>query len=617
MLIMNIVKLNKNYLFVGLALLFLLADTVFADELKVNAYVERNIIGLNQQFVLKVELSGENANSIKEINLPDTDEFAELLSSGGTSQSIQFINGRMSVQKIFSYYFRAKKTGTFRFPSITVLNKGKKSKSAPFNIQVVKSTTGSQQKRNRGKRTSVDDTIENNLFLKARVNKRRVYQNEPIIVTYRLYYAVNVTQIGTSKSPNTTGFWAEEFDIPNPPPSSTEVVNGRRYNVAEIKKTALFPTGTGKVTIGALGLDCDVRVQSRRSKDFFDSFFDDPFFGRTVRKTVFSQPIEIEVLPLPKENRTADFTGAVGHYRITASIDKDSVATNEAITFTLNIAGTGNIRIVGKPKVSFTKDFQQFEPKVSETITRKNNRISGTKKYEYVLIPRFPGLQTIKPIHFSYFDPGKKQYIRLQTKRFNIKVGKGEEQYAMMTPGTSMSKEEVVLLGKDIRFIKKEPDDFIKEGWFFYKSSFFMMILLVPMAAVAGAFVYRRHLDKLSGNIAYARRRRARSAAMRYLKKSRHYLNESTQKEFYGNVSQALLEFLADKLNISSAGIITTEVEGLLRAEKVDDEKISAYLDCLNVCDYQRFAPSKANVAEMKEFYKKASNAIVELEKVL
>lgn len=613
---------GSNFLILSYISLVLLATVSYGADIEVRANTNSNVIGINQQFVLTVEISGEGVNTIGNVELPNTSAFAELLASGGSSQSIQFINGRMSVQKSFSYYYRAKAEGTYEFPPVSVSYKGNAYQSRPFSIQIVKAAPQAAQPGTRAPAQESLESLDDHLFLKAVVNKRRVYQNEQVMVTYKLYFAINVTQIGAAKLPGTAGFWAEEIEIPNPPTAANEVVGGRQFRVAEIKKTALFPNNPGKLVIDPLGLDCDVRVQSRRSRSAFDSFFDDPFFddpffGRTVRKTIFSDPIEIEVMPLPTEGRPADFSGAVGEFKLTANVDKDSVATNEAITFTYKVSGSGNIKMLPNPKPRFPNDFQQYDPKVTENISRTPAGISGSKTWEYVLIPRFPGIHVIKPELFSFFNPRTRSYEQIGTRQFDIRVGKGQESYATLPPGSGVSKEEVMLLGQDIRFIKRESQRFFTIGTNFHNSFAFIFLIIFPLVAIGGAIVYRQHLDKLAGNVAYARSRKARAVAMAQLKRARHYLKEDSQKEFYSQVANALLEFLGNKLNIPSAGIITDQVEGLLRARAVNPEIITNYMKCLQYCDYQRFAPSTSKLEEMKKFYQQSEDAIVALEKTI
>ncbi len=587
-------------------------------DVEISASVDRRVVGLNQPFTLTIEVSGDKANAAGDPQLPDLSAFASYLGSSGTSQNIQIINGRMTVSRSFSFTYMATAVGKFTIPAVVVKYRDSEYRSQPIEIEVVASgqQPGTQPRRTPQQQPdlSPDVAIEDNLFLRVIASKRRVYVNEPVILSYKIYTRVSVTQFGITKAPETPGFWVEEFPGSNQPITHEEILDGKRYIVAEIKKIALFPTDAGTKTVGPMSIECDVRVQTRR-RSIFDSFFDDPFFGRTLRQIVTSKPVTIEVVPLPSEGRPSDFSGLVGSFNLTATVDKQSVKTNEAISLNVKIAGKGNIKMIPAPRLELPPDFERYEPKVTEKIDRTEAGVSGFKNYEYVLIPRYPGEQKIKPVTLSYFDLSSGQYRTLRTPEILISVEKGSDEF--MTISSGLSKEEIRLVGKDIRFIQLTAPEFKKIGRFFYQSAYFVLILLLPVLLIVAAAGYRRHLDKLSENVAYARSLRANQLAMKRLHNAKKLLSEKTQKQFYAEVSRSLMGFLGDKFNISAAGIITDEVESLMRSRGVDETVIKQYLNCLQICDYQRFAPANSRLEEMKRFFEQAKQAIIALEKIV
>jgi len=597
-----------------------------SDELVVQSYVDRTRIPVNQQFNLSVEYSGKEANKASTPQPPNLEPFATYLGSS-SSQSIQIINAQMSVTRTFTFTYLAKQVGTYQIPAIKVAHKGKTYSTAPITIQIVQAAQPQPpraQRRRPGAQITPESTLEGNLFIKAIPNKRRVYQNEPVIVTYKIYTRVEVSQYGITQMPRAVGFWMEDLEIAlagqaPQPQTQVEVIDGKRFVTAEIKKLALFPTDAGKKVIDPLVVECEVRLRERRPRDFFDRFFDDDFFsdffGRRIRTVVKSEPLSIEVLPLPEAGRPKDFTGAVGQFRITATVDKQNVKTNEAITFKVKISGQGNIKMLPEPKISIPPDFERYEPKITETINRKGNRITGSKTFEYVLVPRYPGLQKIKPVRYSYFDPAAGRYKVIETPEIAINVAKGEE--AFVTFGSGLSKEEVKLIGQDIRFIKLEMPEFRRKDWYLYRSPLFLLLLVVPLLAAVGAWGYRKRLDRLAENVAYARSLKANQMAMKRLKTAHKLMKEETQKEFYAEVSRALLGFIGDKFNLPPAGLMTDQVRELLSSQGVSEEVISRYVGCLQTCDYQRFAPARSRLEEMKAFFKEAKDAIVELERAI
>ncbi len=583
-----------------------------ADDLTVKAYVDKTVIGLGQQFTLNVQLSGKGAGSA-DPELPDMSGFAVYLGSG-SSQNIQFVNGKMFVTKTLSYHFQANAVGKFEIGIVKVNRKDKVYESNPIPIEIQQTGAARSQSQQKSQPIQGTGTAESDLFLRVNVSKKKVYQNEPVILTYKLYTRVNVSSFGYNKIPATAGFWAEEFPLPQQPQTYNEVLEGKRYTVAVLKKMAVFPMSSGTKTIDPMIIDCEVRA-AQRSRDVFNDFFNDPFFGRTVKQTIQSKPVRIEVLPLPERGKPATFSGIVGQFSVTGTIDKTDAKTNEAISYKFGIKGTGNLRILPEPEIQFSPDFEVYPPKVTDQVSRKGDVISGSKTYEYVLVPRVPGAQKIKPVEMAYFDPSAKMYKTAKTKTLTINVSKGDEAFSVAHTG--LSKEEVKLIGRDIRFIKTEIPGFQKTGKRFNQNILFWLILAAPLLFVGGAVGIRSHLNRLEGDVAYARRRMASPAARKNLSKARSLLKHEIQKEFYAEVDRALTGYLGNRLNIAEAGMISEEVKALLRRRGVRDETVHAFFDCLKTCDMKRFAPLESDETEMKTVLKQAEQAITSIDREL
>lgn len=593
---------------------FAVVSTAQAQPLTVSTKVNQSTIAVNQQLVFTVELTGDGAQKVGRPELPDMGGYLTFLGSGGSSQNISVVNGKMSVSKSFTFYYLAAKAGSMTIPPVKVVYKNKSAQSQPISLTITASAAPPQTIP--GEQKSTQAAAGNKLYLRTIVNKKSVYPNEAVIVTYRIYAAVTISGYSMAKLPETSGFWVEDVEMPQQPHTSEQVVNGQRYVTADIKKMTVFPTSPGKRKIGPLSLQCEVKQQSRRSRDPFDSFFDDAFFGRTVRQTIASPIVEINVKPFPQEGKPASFSGAVGQFKLGASIDKTDVNTDEAVTLKVTLSGVGNIQLLPKPEVHFPADFEQYEPTVSQNIDRTNGVISGAKTFEYVLVPRFPGEQRIKPIAFSYFDPKAGSYKTLQTKEIVLNVAKGKNQ-VIRGGGSGLSKEEVKYVGQDIRFIKLKSGDYLPIDYRLYKSFVFYLLLIAPLLCLGIAFAYQKHLQKLSGNVAYARSRKANAIAMKRLSKSKHLLSEDTQKEFFAEVSNALAGFAADKLNMAKAGLLSNELENEFKKRRLDQELTKEYFDLIRFCDLQRFAPSSVKNKEMQDSFQSAKKVIINLEKAL
>ena len=597
--------------FLGFCLSGVTPLSAFAAELTVKAYVDKTELGLNQQFTLHVELSGKDVNRASNPALPNMEAFAAFLGSG-SSQNIQYVNGKMSASKTISYHFQTIAAGTFEIGPITVKAGNKEYKTNPIRIQVQK-TSSSRPSKQRNAARQGTGPAESDLFLRAEVNKKRVYQNEPVIVTYKIYTRLSVTSVGFAKIPTTAGFWAEDFmQGQQQPTTSTVILEGKQYTMAAVRKMGLFPMSAGQKTIEPLVVNCDVRV-SRQSRDRFDSFFNDPFFGRTVKKTIQSKPIKIEVLALPEEGKPKDFSGVVGQFSMSGSLDKSRIKANEAITYKVKIAGAGNIRTLPVPKLVFPSDFEVYPPKSSENIQRTGFKVTGSKTYEYVLVPRNPGIYHIKPVRLSYFDPLSRTYKTVSTKDFTVDVGKGDDTFVVTHSG--LSKEEVKLLGQDIRFIKTEMTAFRKGGGKSGRSLFLLFVLFAPLLCLVSAVFYRRHLNRLMGDEAYARQRIATRSARKHFSSARSMLKLSSQKAFYAGVGKALMGFVGNKLNVSEAGMIAEDVRRQLLKRGAKETSVNDYFGCLEICDLKRFSPAESSEDEMKALLQRAENVLSRLDK--
>ncbi|MCD6115687.1 protein BatD [bacterium] len=606
------IKYRKKISSVGLIIIFAVS-CLYGAQLSVKSYVDKNVIGVGDQFTLSVELSGKDAQKVNNPELPDLKEFAVFLGSG-SSQNIQLINGKMSVTKTLQYHFQAVKAGSFTIGSVKVKVGGKTRITDTIPVRIVKNS-GNASAANSSNRNSSGSSVQTkDLFLKVLPNKRRIYVNEPLVLTYKIYTRVNVSSFGFQKMPETTGFWVEDFTGgQSQAATSTEIINGIQYTVAPVKKMALFPMAAGIKTISPMVVVCSVRVR-KRSRDVFDSFFDDPF-GRQIQKSIASPSLKITVLPLPEEGKPSDFSGITGNYVLSSTVDKRSVSANEAVTFKIIIKGSGNLKAFPEPAISFPAGFEAYPPKVSQKISLTSLIVHGTKTFEYVLIPRNPGIQNIPMIRIPVFNPAKRKYEILSAPAITLNVAKSRKSYEN-TVHTGLTKEEVKLVGQDIRFIKTECPVFKRVNSGTFNILFYIMVFL-PIIGIGCAYLYRKHLDRLSSDEAYAREHRSGKIAKKRLVRARSAVQENNEKIFYDEAGRALVGFAADKLNIPEAGFITNDVKIRLKKRGIADSTIKEYFDCISVCDMKRFSPEKSSVKEMNAFLLRAEKAIDSLSREL
>jgi hypothetical protein len=457
--------------------------------------------------------------------------------------------------------------------------------------------------------------MSENLFLRAVVDKRRVTQGEQVNLVFKLYTRVSVQNYAIDKNPSLTGFWGEELENPKNVSLSTETVNGIQYRVGVIRRVALFPTQSGKLEVSPMEVQTVVQVQDRRMYDPFENFFRDPF-GRTINYVVRSEPVIIDVQPLPP-GAPSSFKGAVGRFTMTTKIDKEDLATNEPVTLKVTVSGTGNIKLLESPPVEIPADFEQFSPKVSENISKKGDLITGSKTFEYLLIPRYPGTRVIKPITFSYFDLRKREYEVLASPQIDLEVQPGSP-IAGGSPFVAAPREGVQVLSQDIRFIKVDNTRLVRRGERLYNSPLFIALAAVPLVGFAGLLLVVRQRESAMRDLTGYRNRRAMKVARKGLRRAEELLNQSDRTlEFYAEIARSLWKYLGDKLNIPQAEMSVERATELAEGRGVEGEVTGALRSLLETCEMARFAPASLESDEMQKTFAEAGRIIVELEKTL
>lgn len=593
----------------GLFLLFSLT-VAWAQDGSFVASAERTTVGAGEQFSVSFTLSGSDMNAISNFRSP---EFGPLvvLSGPGTMTNMQIINGRVSSSVTYSYSLYAREPGKYTISSASVDYKGKTLKTEPLAIEVVKGTAP-QKKDARPQDEAA--TVGDNVFLRVVADKQRVKKGEQVTLTYKLYFRSQVTGYDLAKAPVYQGFWSEEIEQPQQPVVTTEVHEGKQYRIATIRKTAIFPTQADKLTVQPLEIQCAVQVQTKgRGNDLFDSFFNDPFFGRTqtVNINFKSNPLSITVDPLP-ENAPAGFSGAVGKFNFTASADKKDVAAGDPITLRLSISGTGNVKLLTLPKPNLPADMESYEPKISDEISREGGAIKGKKTAEYLVIPRNVGQRVVESIRFTYFDLEKNAYVTLRSPRFEFNILAGKDFAS--GGATIASKSDVRLLGEDIRFLKISSGDFQRTGESPFASAWFFAGVFLPPLAFLGTFAYRRRQTKMSGDLSGLRFRKAGREASKRLKLAKKLLAQGNTESYHAEISRALMGYLEDKLQLPKASLTIDQAAELLGKGSVPEVTRLQLKSCIERAEFARFAPAADTQEARLEILEEAANTISAVE---
>ena len=576
-------------------------------------------VSVGEQFQVSYELNGDG----KDFKAPNFTNF-EII--GGpftsTSSSVQIINGSVSRTntQTFSYHLRAIKEGTYTIPSASITVDKKKITSEPCEINVIASQSGSSNYNTTSSGSNANIGAKD-VFLKATPNKKKVYQGEQILLTYNIYYTIPISQLSVSKSPSYSGFWTKDItENDGSLQQSSTIIDGQQYNVATIKEIVLFPQKSGNLIIDPLDLTCVAQIRQQRNRpqgyDPFDDFFSD-IMGSSytnVRKDIKSQPITIEVEPLPTSNKPNSFKGAVGQFTFTSKIDKNELKVNEAFTLTITVSGKGNIELLELPKPVFPPDFEVYDPKISTTVKNNALGIYGSKKAEYIIIPRVSGEFTLEDIEFSYFNPSLKRYETLKSDIYSIQVQKdtNNNNSAIYTPGQA----DIKYLGNDIRHINANNNALSITGRTFFMSPAYIIIIIAMILIFITTLVIYKKINKFNKNQALVKNKQATKIAKKRLNNAHNYLVVNNQNSFYEEFSQALWGYISDKLNIVRSQLSMDSVKEIMLSKEVSEEIVNEFVNLLNNCEFARFAPGDPG-KKMDELYQKGIELITKAEKLL
>ncbi|HVI43896.1 MAG TPA: BatD family protein [Chitinophaga sp.] len=617
-----------------------------AQEFRFTTSVSSNTVSQDEPFQIQFML--ENGVNIASFTPPSFKDF-EVLQGPSQMQGQSIFNGKRSEYIALSYVLQPKRVGNFTIPGAQARVNGSLVKSNPVLIEVRKGNAQAQapqatpppvghRDRSSGgeelpegvlrKGEDINAKLKKNIFLKVDVDKTDLYEGDQLTVTYKLYTRLP-TNSSVTKVPAFKGFSAKDIELPNPPQATEERINGIPFKVFTIRKTLLFPLQSGTLDLDPVEVNNEVRLvklvsgKQSKAKDQFDDFFNDPafkdpffddFFNRPeveyedVPYKIQSTPIKVNVKPLPAEGKPASFNGAVGHFNMTATVDKTKLSTDDALTLKVTISGQGNVNLLNSPKVEVPTGFEKYDPKTTDDIEKNSNPLTGSRQFEYVLMPQEAGQHTIPAVEFSYFDPSANSYKTLRSEPFVINITQGkrikEDKHDF-----SVGKNELVKIDTGLHKWSK------KQGWLI-TSAWFYILLLLPLLIAGGLILYKRKQDYNITNAALLKHRYANKVALKRLELAARYLKEGKDKSFYEETSRAVWGYLSHKLKIPFADLSKQLVQEKLSARQINGSNTSDLFELIDNCEMALYAPSHNN-NKMQGTYTQAVNIITNLEDAL
>ncbi len=588
----------------------LLVSTALArsQDLQVTASVDADTIGTQDQLQFTVTVSGPNSGDVEPPRLPPFPGF-DVVAGPSVSTQFQWINGRATSSKGFTYVLVPQKPGRYTLPPVEVQAGEKTYQTQQISITV---TTGSSRPApHRGFDPFGDESMMqrrppggNEVFVTAEIEPRRAYPGQQLTLTYRLYTQVGVTGLQLQENPPLNGFWVEDMEVATNQQGERKVVNGREYLEYLVKKQALFPNTPGKLKIPSVTF----AIAARTGGDFFG------IFGQSQTIYRKTDELSLEVLPFPSQGKPADFSGAVGSYNLTANLDRTEASTGDAVTLHIKLTGRGNLKMVPDLALPQLPDFTIYSSKQAANVRVMESRwIGGEKAWEYVLVPKAPGEQTIPPMSFSYFDPERDRYETVTTPRLALKVARAAGSGDVVTSLSGVGKQSLMRQGTDINFIKLSAGPLSPGKQPAYASFWFYLLLAVPFTINAGLLIYQRERRRQSSNVVLFRSRKARRSALARLNGSIKP-GRTDPRRFYDEAGTALSGYLGDKFNLPEIALASDNLARMLQEKGVGEENIKETLACLQECDFGRFVSASAAPERMRDLARRIRSIINTLE---
>lgn len=606
-------RIGHLFLILPLFLPLLSIPSAWSQDVQVTASVGSDTVGIQDQFQFAITVSGKDNADAGNPRLPSIPGF-RIVSGPNISTQFQWINGRSSSSKSYIYILLPEKEGQFTIDPVEVPVGGKIYKTQPLQVRVTSAPRGSVPQAPRSlspfddfedevlpRRRSVGDAV----LVKAELDRTSAYPGQQVTLAYEICTQIGINGIQLQENPPLSGFWVEDIEVEKNPKGTRKVINGKEYVVYTIKKQALFATTTGRLKIPS----STFAVSAGVGGDLLGIF--------SRRETLYRKTDELilEVKPLPVAGRPADFRNAVGSFHLAAGIDKNQVSTGEAVSLRVKLEGTGNLKMIPDIAVPPFPDFTVYSSKrVDGVRVQAGGQIGGDKTWEYVIVPKAPGRQTIPPLSFSFFNPESEKYEVARTSSLNIEVLKGADSAASISVLPVDEKQSLVRRATDINFIKTASGKFEKTGKPFYQHFWIFLIAGIPLAFNAALFLYQKQRSRHAEDIGFLRNRKAKRRALERLKIAERK-SKSSARSFYDEAAAALSGYLIDKFGLAEIELTGDSLERALSAKSIPHKIVEETRACLQECDFGRFVSASASTDGTNKLNERIRKNIDALEK--
>lgn len=593
-----------------LILLLISFQGLFA-QIQFVSNVSKNNLGINERLRVDFTMNEDGDN----FSAPAFENFKII---GGPNQSVsyQWVNGRKSFEKTFSFYLMPLKKGNFSIKQATIEINGQVYKTNPIKITVGNAVAEErdpyanhpyyQQQKQQQQQQQQTYAGKDGVHLVAEISNSNPYLNEPITVVYKIYVS-NRSSVGGWKeldNPKYTNFWSQNIDIKQLQIQQGKF-KGEDYRYAVLRKTVLYPQKSGKLEIEPLSLDVEVEVPTGQM-----DFFGRPMMTVGSKKVAAGAKI-INVKPLPEAGKPENFNGAVGNFDFKVIPSKTTLKNGESLDLKVTVSGKGNLKLFTLPKPIVPSSLEMYDPVHQEDVQTPLSGMTGSISDSYTIIPQYKGSYPIKPLTFSYFDLGSKTYKTISSKPINIEVLDGPtatNNTAIVQNGVTKTK---VNANASFEFIKlKTVLAPIKKDVFLGSDLFYGLIVL-PLLLIPAVMAIRKKKEAIDGDVRGNRIKLSNKLAKKYLSEAKKQINN--KELFYIALEKAMHNFLKAKLHIETSEMNKDKISEILASKNANSETVKSFIILTESCDFARYAPSTS--VSIQEDFDKAVELISELEK--
>ncbi len=571
-------------------------------EIQAQAQINTQEAGVGEPITLTVQVqTDEKPENLPWPDIKGLEPFTvQKKSNTSHSSSTTIVNGQVSSQTFYvvtyTYNLTAQKPGTFTIGPIRYTHKG-------FD-------------RNFGQTTVTIEKQQSSLAIQPLVNKRKAYVGEQVVYTLRIIPQAGVQSINLTQDLQKligSRFYFQRLE--NKVEPKTIPVNGQPTKVFDIG-IALFPLLSGATKLEGIPVQYQQVARGQRRRGGGGSVFDmfeDEFFGgaRLVTLEAVSSAVDVEAMPLPTP-APKGFSGSVGDYTLTATLDRTDLPSGEAVTLTLTVRGNGQPKSIGTPQLPDLSAFEVFNPEEESGTQVRDGQMWSWKTFKYVIVPKRKGDYRIDPVTYPYFQPSQNAFLQAKSEPLTVHVTQGKENEVVS--GRVMSQQEIAEIGSDIRHILTD-EALMREDDFLYRQSGFWFLWGLSPTAFAAALFLRRRRQQLSTDAKLKRRSEAGSQLRKRLREADAALSRKDAKGFYRELALALQGFVSDKLSIEFRGLTLEDAKARLVEASVAIESVTAWQTLMQECDYGQFAGLGADAASMQKARENGEQLLRRLDK--